>query len=58
MKNFLKTKEGHELLEKVQENSRVIVLLSLNETKSSLENLKKSNENKTKRMVEYNQKVC
>ena len=58
MKNFLKTKEGHELLEKVQENSRVIVLLSLNETKSSLENLKKSNKNKKKRLVEYNPKVC
>ena len=58
MKNFLKTKEGHEFLEKVQENSRVIVLLSLNETKSSLENVKKSNKNKKKRLVEYNPKVC
>ena len=57
MKNFLKSKEGHEFLEKVQENHKVIVLLSLNETKSSLENLKKSNENKTKRLVDYKPKV-
>ena len=58
MKNFLKSKEGHEFLEKVQENHKVIVLLSLNETKSSLENLKKSNEIKTKRLVPYEPKVC
>ena len=57
MKNFLKTKEGHEFLEKVQENHKVIVLLSLNENKSSLESLKKSKENKTKRLVDYKPKV-
>ena len=57
MKNFLKSKEGHEFLEKVQENHKVIVLLSLNENKSSLESLKKSKENKTKRLVDYKPKV-
>ena len=57
MKNFLKSKEGHEFLEKLQENRKVIVLLSFNETKSSLENLKKSNENKAKCLVESKPKV-
>ena len=57
MINFLKSKEGHELLEKVQENRKIIVLLSPNKTKISLENQKQSNENETKRLVESKLKV-
>ena len=56
-KNFLKSKEGHEFLKKVQENHKVVVLLSQNETKCTLENLKQSNENEIKRLVESKPKV-